>query len=102
MSAPVTTPTNAQQNPFIPLQAARKSTKGKDKEFNHADEAITQSFKEVTQTQEDSLKEVPKTSQENVQSPEIKSESVSAPITEVKKEVQTVVDTRKSRLAIKF
>ncbi|XP_070493191.1 5'-3' exoribonuclease 1 [Chironomus tepperi] len=85
-----------QQNPFIPLQAARKSTKGKETSV------ALQNTKESIQV----LEVFKKTEQNSEIAPS--SKPVSEEVTNEKKDTQeaekpaSVVDPRKSRLAIKF
>lgn len=93
-------PIHAQQlnsspgNPFIPLQAARKSTKGKEKEVQYQ-----KPIKDVRQkVEEPPKKEVPKVAQTT-----INTQSLPQPSDQIKKEtVKSNPETRKSRLAIKF
>lgn len=95
-SAPISQ-NNPQPNPFIPLQAARKSTKGKDEPTSSQ-----QGSKEATPKPEESKKV--ENVRETVEMPVIPSPSQTTP-NETKREFQTsakTVDPRKSRLAIKF
>lgn len=77
------------QNPFIPLQAARKSTKGKERDQQKLSKEARQKMDEVKKQQQETPHVVQMTPPQN---------------DEPKKEVvkSNNPDTRKSRLAIKF
>lgn len=93
LSAPVQS--NSQQNPFIPLQAARKYTKGKDMPGNTQQTAakeVVQKVKEIIKTEELSTSQTVKEPSPPV---ETETKKTSQP-------AQKTNDPRKSRLAIKF
>lgn len=83
---------SSQNNPFIPLQAARKSTKGKDQQQSRA---MHQPSKDVKMNE-------PKKQSNNTQS--LPSTSQNDHQQKAKKEsrADSHQDSRKSRLAIKF
>lgn len=88
--------TSQHQNPFIPLQAARKSTKGKDKDSyqkpskdvrQKIDEPKKQEVPNVVQITNTLATSLPQQSSDQAKKDAVKSSNP---------------DTRKSRLAIKF
>jgi hypothetical protein len=85
----------SQVNPFIPLQAARKSTKGKEKEVavqSKPSKDVKQKVEEVKKQEAPPIAQTTNTQSVPQEQPQ-----------QIKEETKSgFQDTRKSRLAIKF